>query len=431
MTAESRVAVLSGPRKFDLVERARPVPREGEALIRIAATAVCHTDLDMYTGSNKSVRYPVVLGHESTGTVEAVASEGSGLDAGADGAHQSRHHVRPLRLVPARARTPVPQCRSLRPRDRRIAQRIRDARHALPLCAAAANFRSTMRRIVETLATVRHAQERAQLQAGESVVVLGQGTSGLLHTRLAVLTGCDPVIAVSRTKWKLERAMSMGARHAVQLDAKDAVQEVLRLTNGSRRRCRDRHGRRSRHDARRHRHAAPRRPFLLVLAEPRAVCRRERVSALLQGSEHHRLAGTHGGGHQGVHRPRWRGQDRRLRIRLEHLSARGGCRSLQGIRGQSEPHIYASSSIRERTEAGSNGSDFHRQRRAAGDPRYGQALRRRRSEAPCGKARRRSRSGCRLLMGDRREGARARHPDDDALGEMGRPRHRFAHDRRW
>ena len=60
--------------------------------------------------------------------------------------------------------------------------------------------------IIETLATVRHAQHRVGVSTAESVVVLGQGTAGLLHTRLAVLTGATPVIAVSRTKWKLEMA---------------------------------------------------------------------------------------------------------------------------------------------------------------------------------------------------------------------------------
>ena len=198
MTAESRVAVLSGPRKFDLVERARPVPREGEALIRIAATAVCHTDLDMYTGSNKSVRYPVVLGHESTGTVEAVASEGSGLTPGqtvlinpvitcghCDSCQRGLEHL----------------CRNAGLFGREIEGSLSeyvtlDTRYLYALPPKLPFDDAT---IVETLATVRHAQERAQLQAGESVVVLGQGTSGLLHTRLAVLTGCDPVIAVSRT----------------------------------------------------------------------------------------------------------------------------------------------------------------------------------------------------------------------------------------
>jgi 2-desacetyl-2-hydroxyethyl bacteriochlorophyllide A dehydrogenase len=79
---------------------------------------------------------------------------------------------------------------------------------------------------------VRHAQVRARLAPGESVVVLGQGTTGLLHTRLAVLSGADPVIAVSRTRWKLDMALRMGTDHVVDKSAEDAVEEVVRLTQG-------------------------------------------------------------------------------------------------------------------------------------------------------------------------------------------------------
>ena len=231
MNDRSRVAVLSAPRTFDLVDRARPAPRPGEALVKIAATAVCHTDLDMYTGSNKAIRYPVVLGHESTGIVESVNAAQTGLAPGqsvlinpvitcghCDSCERGLEHL----------------CRNAglfgREIEGSLSQYVTlDTRYLYPLPAGLPLADAT---IVETLATVKHAQDRAQLRAGESVVVLGQGTSGLLHTRLAVLTGCDPVIAVSRTRWKLDRALQMGARHAVALDAKDAVPEVLRLTNG-------------------------------------------------------------------------------------------------------------------------------------------------------------------------------------------------------
>ena len=229
---ESRVAILRGPRKFEIVDRARPSPREGEALVKIAATAVCHTDLDMYTGANKAVRYPVVLGHESTGTVEGLGSDGSGLELG------QTVLINPIITCghcDSCTRGLENLCRNAglfgREIEGSLSQYVTlDTRYLYPLPARLPVDDAT---IVETLATVRHAQQRAQLKPGESVVVLGQGTSGLLHTRLAALTGCNPVIAVSRTKWKLERAIGMGARDAVERDAKDAVQEVLRLTGGA------------------------------------------------------------------------------------------------------------------------------------------------------------------------------------------------------
>src|SRR5712691_7975970 len=67
-----RVPVLSQPRRFLISEKEIPRPGAGEAVVRIAATAVCHTDLSIYLGAHPGVRYPVVLGHEATGVVEAI-----------------------------------------------------------------------------------------------------------------------------------------------------------------------------------------------------------------------------------------------------------------------------------------------------------------------------------------------------------------------
>jgi 2-desacetyl-2-hydroxyethyl bacteriochlorophyllide A dehydrogenase len=86
--------------------------------------------------------------------------------------------------------------------------------------------------LIETLATVRHGQERARVGAGDSVVVLGQGAAGLLHTQLARLAGATPVIAVSRSALKLAMARRMKADHVIDGSAQDAVAAVLDATAG-------------------------------------------------------------------------------------------------------------------------------------------------------------------------------------------------------
>ena len=45
-----KAAVLQQPKKFSIEERPVPVAGLGEVVVRIAATAVCHTDLDLYLG---------------------------------------------------------------------------------------------------------------------------------------------------------------------------------------------------------------------------------------------------------------------------------------------------------------------------------------------------------------------------------------------
>ena len=227
-----RSAVLAAPGKITVAERPRPVAGDGEVIVKIAATAVCHTDLDMYLGGIKNLRYPVVLGHEATGTVVSAPTDAANLAIG-----------QPVLINPVLtcghcdscARGLDHLCRNAGLFGREVEGSLNQfvslpARYLYPLPSHIPLPEAT---IIETLATVCHAQQRAGLAAGESVVVLGQGTSGLLHTRLAVINGASSVIAVSRTRWKLDRAIEMGARHAVDRSAEDAVDEVLRLTGGA------------------------------------------------------------------------------------------------------------------------------------------------------------------------------------------------------
>ena len=67
-----------GPGGVELIERPQPVPAAREALISVAATGVCGTDLHIEAGEYETV-VPVTLGHEIIGSVVAV---GDGVDRG-------------------------------------------------------------------------------------------------------------------------------------------------------------------------------------------------------------------------------------------------------------------------------------------------------------------------------------------------------------
>ena len=81
MGGPSQTALLEAPRRFQIVARPMPVAGAGEVVVRIAATAVCHTDLEIYTGRHPGVKYPVVMGHEATGTVVAVDRKSTRLNS--------------------------------------------------------------------------------------------------------------------------------------------------------------------------------------------------------------------------------------------------------------------------------------------------------------------------------------------------------------
>jgi 2-desacetyl-2-hydroxyethyl bacteriochlorophyllide A dehydrogenase len=224
-------ALLTAPRTFEIVERPKPAVKAGEVLIRTAATAVCHTDLGMYTGHAPGTKYPVVLGHESTGVVEELGAGVTGLKPG------DKVIINPIIACGhcdscKRGRKNL--CRNAGLFGREVEGSLNQyvslpSEYVFPLPPNVSLADAT---IIETLATVRHSQERTHIKPGESVVVFGGGTAGLLHVRLAVLSGADPVMVISRSKWKLDMGLAMGAKHAIQKDAEAAVDDVLKFTNG-------------------------------------------------------------------------------------------------------------------------------------------------------------------------------------------------------
>ena len=227
-----RTALLQAPRKIEVVGKELPQPGQGEVRVKIAATAVCHTDLSIYTGAHPGVRYPVVMGHESTGTVDALGEGATGLHAGQG---VIVNPVISCGHCDCCARGAQHLCRNAGIFGREYEGSLNQyvclpERYLHPLPASLPLADATL---IETLATVRHAQQRLAILPGESVVILGQGASGLLHTRLAVLAGANPVIAVSRSRWKLDMASRMGAHHALDLGAEHAAPEVLRLTGNA------------------------------------------------------------------------------------------------------------------------------------------------------------------------------------------------------
>jgi 2-desacetyl-2-hydroxyethyl bacteriochlorophyllide A dehydrogenase len=227
----TRAAVLEAPRRLGVVTRARPAPGSGEVLVRVAATAICHTDLEIYTGRHPGVRLPRVMGHEATGIVETVGADVARVAAG------ERVVINPIIACGACdccARGDENLCRRAgllgRELDGSLAEHLcLPARyvHALP-----AHLELGAATLIETLATVRHGQRRVGVAPDDAVVVLGAGATGLLHVQLARLAGARPVIALSRSGWKLDLARRMKADHVVRAGGGEAVAEVLRVTDG-------------------------------------------------------------------------------------------------------------------------------------------------------------------------------------------------------
>ncbi|MBI2166140.1 MAG: alcohol dehydrogenase catalytic domain-containing protein [Chloroflexi bacterium] len=225
-----RQAVLRGPRQLLLEDAPRPKAGPGDLLVEVKAVAICGTDVQIYSGQTR-VSFPLVPGHEGAGLVREMGEGVVGFSPGdpvvlnpnvscnrCSLCIAGRENLCPYggfmgREVDGvvREHLAVPQALAFRlPPD-------------LPLCEGA---------LVQPLSTVVHSQRLAQLRPAESVVVLGAGASGLMHVKLAKLAGAFPVIAVGRSRWKLELAEQMGADRALQADREGLVDQVKGLTDG-------------------------------------------------------------------------------------------------------------------------------------------------------------------------------------------------------
>ncbi len=226
-----RAAVLLAPEKLQIETVSRPAPGPGEALVRVMATAICGTDVGVYRGQYKGVNYPIVPGHESAGRIEEIGPGVSGLKPG------DRVVINPLTFC-GRCRFCLRGDTSLCPeggllgRDRpgtfaQFAVVSASQCHLLPEAITWADATSLV-----VLSSVIRGQRRAGLGRGHSVAVIGQGASGLLHTQLAKRAGAGPVIGVSRSGWKLDLALKLGADEVVEAGRPDTAERVRRAAPG-------------------------------------------------------------------------------------------------------------------------------------------------------------------------------------------------------
>jgi threonine dehydrogenase-like Zn-dependent dehydrogenase len=199
-----QACVIAGPRRACLEKVTRPEPGPGELLLRLEGSGVCASSLPVWEGREwfSYPQEPGAPGHEGWGRVAALGAgvtgfvEGervAGLTYRAHAEYDLAKADALVKLPPALQDVPVP---------------------GEPLGCAVNIFR------------------RSQIQAGQTVAIVGIGFLGALLTQLAVHAGAQ-VIAVSRRPFSLDFARRCGARHAVLMDEHWRVlEEVKALTDG-------------------------------------------------------------------------------------------------------------------------------------------------------------------------------------------------------
>jgi S-(hydroxymethyl)glutathione dehydrogenase/alcohol dehydrogenase len=245
---QARAAVcrtFGAPLSIETIEVAEPGP--GEALVRTAACAICHSDI-FYIDGAWGGDLPAVFGHEAAGVVEAVGPGVTRLKAGdhvvvtlirncgfcpacADGAPVFCEEVFPLdRETPLHDGGGKPLVHGLR--TGAFAERmVVDASQAVVI-PDDVKFDSASLIACGVLTGLGAVVNTADVKAGSSAVVIGCGGVGLNAVQGARLAGCEPIIAVDVEPKKLAVAREFGATHTIDAKTENVEERVRSLTGG-------------------------------------------------------------------------------------------------------------------------------------------------------------------------------------------------------
>ena len=198
-----QVAVLDKAYDIQIRHALVPEPGDGEVRVRIAWVGVCGSDLEAYRGCRQPefLAYPVRLGHEVAGIIDAVGANVVGVAVG--------DQVTCRYVWGAFAEAIV--CKPFN---------VKVLPKGFPLKETS---------LIEILPGVIHTAELAQINAQKTVLITGQGVSGLVLTQVLAQYSPKALVVTDLKQRNLDLAKKYGATHTYRLpSAQTATMEMLR-----------------------------------------------------------------------------------------------------------------------------------------------------------------------------------------------------------
>lgn len=217
MALKMEAVVLKAPRESVLEYVLRPDPKEDEVIVQVAACGLCGTDLKIYEGQYLSP-YPLIPGHEISGTVVSVGSNVSGNFMGMD-----------VGVDPTLNCGVCEFCRTGAWNHCESWGAIGDtgnggfatyvavpAKNIYPLQGM--SFRAGA--LVEPMACAVWALERLTIRPGMNVLIFGAGPMGTILLSMLLRYGVVEAVAVDKSQERLDIAARLGA-HTVRASQVD------------------------------------------------------------------------------------------------------------------------------------------------------------------------------------------------------------------
>jgi 2-desacetyl-2-hydroxyethyl bacteriochlorophyllide A dehydrogenase len=214
-----RRILLNAPGELVDVEVPRPVPANGQALVRIHRVGVCGSDFHALAGRHPIYTYPRVLGHELAGEIVEVPQNARRLRLG------DRCAIEPYMSCG--------ECRTCRVGRTNCCEQLRligvhvdggmQGFLSVPveLLHKSKELSLDQLALVETLGIGAHAVKRSQLRADEGVLVVGAGPIGLAVSQFATAVGAKVAI-IEISDWRRQFAQKLGIEALSSPDGRQA-----------------------------------------------------------------------------------------------------------------------------------------------------------------------------------------------------------------
>ncbi len=222
-----RALVYLGPGRMEVWDAPEPTPGPGEVVIASRASSICGSDLHGFREASPRRIPPLIMGHETVGTIDAV---GDGVPATRIG---ERVVLKPIVSCGA--------CRWCRegainhcPTGRLVGRDLTGGfaeRFTVPAGAAVpfdADVSDEVATLIEPLANAVHVASRA-VNNGDRVFVIGAGPIGVLMAKAALLQGASRVLITDPVEGRLRVAVAQGAE---AVSGSDTAQAVIDATDG-------------------------------------------------------------------------------------------------------------------------------------------------------------------------------------------------------
>lgn len=233
-----KVVHFEQPEVIKIAHVPEPILKPDEVMCKVHYAGICGTDLDLLTGEmihikNGNTKYPIIPGHEWSGTIVKVGEQVTNFKVGdrvtadvslgcgkCEYCRKGHYNLCPDREVIG----------SYKNRQGGFAEYIcAPERHLYKIPDSVSDQEAAL---VEPAGTAAYAVRRSQIPEGATVLVIGDGPIGQCAQQLARLAGAAKVIVAGSWDQKLQIALDTGADYVINYHNEDIAEKTLELTDG-------------------------------------------------------------------------------------------------------------------------------------------------------------------------------------------------------